>query len=266
MSLAKKLNLKEGMKLRVLGKPRDVDLDDVTTTTSAKEGVLIFVKTIAEVDSKCAPLVEAAKQDRIAWVAYPKAGQLDTDLNRDILWKHLERQGIEGVRQVALDSVWSVMRFRPGSGETPRAKAVPKSPPAKKGAKAGARTGARTSPKADKPSSIDAYIAAAPEDVQAILEKVRKTIRKVLPRADEKISYGMPTLMLDERNAVYFAAWKHHIGLYPVYRSNDPIEKELAPYRDAKDTLKFPLNAPIPYALIERVVAFLQKRRAEAAK
>ncbi|WP_235217043.1 iron chaperone [Archangium violaceum] len=254
MSLAKKLNLKDGMKLRVLGKPRDVDLDDVTTTTSAKEGVLVFVKTLAEVDSKCAPLVEAAKQDRIAWAAYPKAGQLDTDLNRDILWKHLERQGIEGVRQVALDSVWSVMRFRPGSGETPRAKAVPKSPPAKKGAKA------------DKPSSIDAYIAAAPEDVQAILQKVRKTIRKVLPRADEKISYGMPALMLDERNAVYFAAWKHHIGLYPVYRSDDPIEKELAPYRDAKDTLKFPLNAPIPYALIERVVAFLQKRRAEAAK
>lgn len=254
MSLAKKLNLKEGMKLRVLGKPRDVELDDVTTTTSSKEGVLVFVKTLAEVDSKCAPLVEAAKQDRIAWVAYPKAGQLDTDLNRDILWKHLERQGIEGVRQIALDSVWSVMRFRPGSGETPRAKAVPKSPPARKGAKA------------DKPSSIDAYIAAAPEDVQAILEKVRKTIRKVLPRAAEKISYGMPALMLDERNAVYFAAWKHHIGLYPVYRSDDPIEKELAPYRDAKDTLKFPLNAPIPYALIGRVVAFLQKRRVEAAK
>ncbi|OJT16649.1 hypothetical protein BO221_49280 [Archangium sp. Cb G35] len=113
---------------------------------------------------------------------------------------------------------------------------------------------------------MDAYIAAAPEDVQAILGKVRKTIRKVLPKAHEKISYGMPALMLDERNAVYFAAWKHHIGLYPVYRSDDPIEKELAPYRDAKDTLKFPLNAPIPYALIERVVAFLQKRRAQAAK
>lgn len=115
MSLAKKLNLKDGMKTRVVGKPAGVDLDDVVTTTSAKaEGLLVFVKNLAEVDAKCAPLIEAAKADRIAWAAYPKAGQLDTDLNRDILWKHLEKQGIQGVRQVALDSVWSAMRFRPG--------------------------------------------------------------------------------------------------------------------------------------------------------
>jgi hypothetical protein len=114
MSLAKKLNLKEGMKVRVVGKPTGVDLDDVVTTTSAKaEGLLIFVKTLAEVDAKCAPLIEAAKEDRIAWAAYPKAGQLGTDLNRDILWKHLQGTGIDGVRQVAIDDVWSAMRFRP---------------------------------------------------------------------------------------------------------------------------------------------------------
>lgn len=114
MSLAKKLNLKDGMKVRVVGKPKDVELGDVAVTTSAKaEGLLIFVKTLAEVDAKCAPLVEAAKEDRLAWAAYPKAGQLDTDLNRDVLWKHLEPQGIEGVRLVSLDDVWSAMRFRP---------------------------------------------------------------------------------------------------------------------------------------------------------
>jgi hypothetical protein len=114
MSLAKKLNLKEGMKVRVVGKPKGLDLDDVVTTTSAKaEALLVFVKTLAEVDAKCAPLIEAAKEDRIAWAAYPKAGQLGTDLNRDILWKHLEGRGIQGVRQVALDEVWSAMRFRP---------------------------------------------------------------------------------------------------------------------------------------------------------
>lgn len=114
MSLAKKLNLKEGMKVRVVGKPSGVDLDDVTTTTSAKaEAVLVFVKTLDEVDAKCAPFIEAAKEDRLAWVAYPKAGQLDTDLNRDVLWQHLLRHGIQGVRQVALDAVWSAMRFRP---------------------------------------------------------------------------------------------------------------------------------------------------------
>jgi len=115
MSLAKKLNLKEGMKVRVVGKPPAVDLDDVVVAAGAAkaEAVLVFVKTLAEVDAKCGPVVEAARADRLAWAAYPKAGQLDTDLNRDILWKHLLKQGIQGVRQIALDSTWSAMRFRP---------------------------------------------------------------------------------------------------------------------------------------------------------
>ncbi|HEX8821759.1 MAG TPA: DUF1801 domain-containing protein [Archangium sp.] len=110
-------------------------------------------------------------------------------------------------------------------------------------------------------ATIDDYIASFPEDVQAILGKVRQSIRNVLPAADEKIKYGMPALMIDGRHAVYFAAWKRHIGLYPIYRSDDPIEEELAPYRDAKDTVKFPLDKPIPYDLIERIVAVLVKRR-----
>ena len=115
MSLAKKLNLKEGQKLRVVGKPAGVDLGDVATTTAAAaDGVLVFVKKLAEVDAKCAPMVEAARADELAWVAYPKAGQLDTDLDRDILWKHLQKQKIAGVRQVAIDDTWSAMRFRPG--------------------------------------------------------------------------------------------------------------------------------------------------------
>jgi uncharacterized protein YdhG (YjbR/CyaY superfamily) len=113
-------------------------------------------------------------------------------------------------------------------------------------------------------STIDEYIVSHPREVQVILTKVRKSIRKALPKADEKIKYGMPALMIDDRHAVYFAAWKRHIGLYPIYRSDDPIEEELAPYRDAKDTIKFPLNEPIPYDLIERIVAYM-KRRAKAA-
>jgi uncharacterized protein YdhG (YjbR/CyaY superfamily) len=113
---------------------------------------------------------------------------------------------------------------------------------------------------ASKFATVDEYIASFPEDVQAILQKVRKSIRKVLPTADEKIKYGMPAVMLSGPHAVYFAAWKRHIGLYPVYRSDAPIEEELEPYRDAKDTLKFPLNEPIPYGLIERVTAHLAKR------
>ncbi|MCI0570915.1 MAG: hypothetical protein L0Y66_09195 [Myxococcaceae bacterium] len=115
MSLSKKLNLKDGMKVRVVGKPAGVDLGDVpATTASGAEAILVFVKTLADVDAKCTPLVEAAKEDRIAWAAYPKAGQLGTDLNRDVLWRHLHKHGVEGVRQVALDTVWSAIRFRPG--------------------------------------------------------------------------------------------------------------------------------------------------------
>ncbi|WP_225409455.1 iron chaperone [Stigmatella hybrida] len=113
---------------------------------------------------------------------------------------------------------------------------------------------------ASKFSTVDEYIASFPEDVQAILRQLRQSIRKVLPTAEEKIKYGMPAVMLNERHAVYFAAWKRHIGLYPIYRSEAPIEEELAPYRDAKDTLKFPLNQPIPYGLIERVAVHLSKK------
>ena len=113
MSLAKKLNLKGGMKLRVVGKPKDVDLDDVETTSSAKaDGVLVFVKKVADVDATCGPALEAAADGRLSWIAYPKAGQLGTDLNRDILWRHLQVQGVQGVRQIAIDYVWSALRFK----------------------------------------------------------------------------------------------------------------------------------------------------------
>jgi hypothetical protein len=114
MSLAKKLNLKDGMKIRVVGKPADVALHDLNLAArGAADAILVFVKTLAELAAKGAPFIEAALADRIAWLAYPKAGQLGTDLNRDVLFQHLLKQGVEGVRQVAVDGVWSAMRFRP---------------------------------------------------------------------------------------------------------------------------------------------------------
>jgi hypothetical protein len=113
MSLAKKLNLKPGMKLEVIARPRAVDLGDVETSKGKADGVLVFAVRLTDVDKLGAPMVEAARADRLAWMAYPKAGQLDTDLNRDILWRHLQQHGIDGVRQVAIDAVWSAMRFRP---------------------------------------------------------------------------------------------------------------------------------------------------------
>lgn len=114
MSLAKKLNLKPGMKVRVLGKPRDVDLDDVHTTSSkSAEAVLLFVKNLAELDAEAGPIVEMGRTDGLAWIAYPKSGLLGTDLNRDVLRLHLEASGVQAVRQIAIDDVWSALRFRP---------------------------------------------------------------------------------------------------------------------------------------------------------
>jgi hypothetical protein len=129
VSLAKKLNVKEGTRVRVVGLPAGLDLGDVPAVTSATpttstpsptsaasadaQGVLVFARTLADVDATCGPAIDAARQDRLAWIAYPKAGQLGTDLNRDVLWQHLLPRGIQGVRQVAIDNVWSAMRFRP---------------------------------------------------------------------------------------------------------------------------------------------------------
>lgn len=113
MSLAKKLNFKEGMKSRVIDKPKNVDLLDLAITKAEQaDGVILFVKNLAEVNEKIAPVFEASKSDRLAWVAYPKVGQLDTDLNRDILWQHLIDKGLRGVRQVSIDEIWSAIRFR----------------------------------------------------------------------------------------------------------------------------------------------------------
>ncbi len=114
MSVARKLNLRQGTKLRVIGKPKGVDLGDVEVTSLANvKDVLLFVASRADLDRSGAPLVEAARADRLAWAAYPKAGQLGTDLDRDSLARALASQGVQPVRQIAIDEVWSALRFRP---------------------------------------------------------------------------------------------------------------------------------------------------------
>jgi hypothetical protein len=112
--LAKKLNLKKGMKARVLRKPPDVNLSGVAITLSPKaETIIVFVRTLADLKADAGPVIDAAKEDRLAWLVYPKAGKLDTNLNRDILWQHMLKKDAQGVRQIAIDDVWSAMRFRP---------------------------------------------------------------------------------------------------------------------------------------------------------
>ena len=111
--VAQKLQIKDGSKVGVINLPSGVELDVKVTSTEAAEAVLVFVKNQAELDQYAGPAIEAALADRLSWIAYPKAGQLQTDLNRDILWRLLDGKGVRPVRQVAIDGVWSALRFRP---------------------------------------------------------------------------------------------------------------------------------------------------------
>jgi uncharacterized protein YdhG (YjbR/CyaY superfamily) len=119
---------------------------------------------------------------------------------------------------------------------------------------------------ADQFATIDEYISSFPEEVRLVLEQVRRTIRTAVPAARETISYQMPTITLDGRHLVYFAAWKHHVALYPVPTADEALEVELAPYRAARSTLRFPFRKPVPYDLIERLVALLVQQRADSGK
>jgi uncharacterized protein YdhG (YjbR/CyaY superfamily) len=105
-------------------------------------------------------------------------------------------------------------------------------------------------------SSIDEYIASFPDEVQKILEELRATIKATAPNTKEKISYQIPTFELNGRNLIHFAAWKKHIGMYPIPAGSEAFEKELAQYTDGKGTLKFPLDKPLPLKLIREIVQF----------
>lgn len=111
-----------------------------------------------------------------------------------------------------------------------------------------------TSPTPPTPQTIDEYIGRYPEEVQAILQKVRATIRAAAPEAEETISYQMPTFKLHGKYLVYFAAHKSHIGFYPTPGGIEGLQEALAKYQSGKGTLRFPLDEPIPYDLITRVV------------
>ncbi len=116
------------------------------------------------------------------------------------------------------------------------------------------------------PKTIDEYVAGFPRDVQAILEKIRTTIRKAAPGAEETIKYGMPTFTL-RGNLVYFAAFKKHIGFYPPTSAKSvKFKKELSAYEGPKGSLKFPLDKPIPFGLISRIVKLRVKENLERAK
>ncbi len=110
---------------------------------------------------------------------------------------------------------------------------------------------------------MDEYISAFPKEVQTTLEKIRRVIRESAPKAEEAISYQMPTFKLDGKNLVYFAAWKNHIGFYPTPSGTEAFKKELSLYKGAKGSVQFPMDKPIPYDLVKRIVKYRAKENLE---
>ena len=115
------------------------------------------------------------------------------------------------------------------------------------------------------PKTINEYIANFPKDIQDVLEKVRAKITAAAPKAEETINYGMPTFTL-YGNLVYFAAHKNHIGFYPTPSGIEKFKKELSVYEGAKGSVQFPLDKPIPYDLIGKIVTFRVKENLERAE
>ncbi len=112
---------------------------------------------------------------------------------------------------------------------------------------------------------IDDYIAGFPQDVQASLRIIRAIVRKAAPDVAETIKYRMPTFVL-HGNLVHFAAFPKHIGFYPTPSAIQAFSAELKDYQSAKGSVQFPLDKPIPFALVERMVAFRVKETRERMK
>jgi uncharacterized protein YdhG (YjbR/CyaY superfamily) len=111
---------------------------------------------------------------------------------------------------------------------------------------------------------VDQYIAGFPPETQKLLEEIRLTLRQVVPEAEEKIGYGIPTLTLNG-NLVHYAAFKNHIGFYPAPRGVAAFKEELAQYKGAKGTVQFPLDKPLPLDLITRIAKFRIEQNREKA-
>jgi len=110
--------------------------------------------------------------------------------------------------------------------------------------------------------TIDEYIATFPESIQDILQQIRQTIKESAPQAREAISYRIPTFKL-HGNLVHFAAFKNHIGFFPTSSGVDAFQKELSGYETSKGTIRFPLDKPIPFDLIRKIVKFRVKENLE---
>ncbi len=116
--------------------------------------------------------------------------------------------------------------------------------------------------KTTTPRNIDEYIAGFPPDVQESLQKMRTIVREAAPDAEETLKYRMPTFVL-QGNLVHFAAFENHIGFYPTPSAIEAFSDDLKPYVSAKGSVQFPVNRPVPFALIRRMVQFRVKETRE---
>lgn len=114
-------------------------------------------------------------------------------------------------------------------------------------------------------TTIDEYIECFPKNIQELLQQVRATIKKAAPKAEEAIKYAMPTFVW-KGNLVHFAAFKNHIGFYPAPMGIEEFKKELSVYKGAKGSVQFPLDKPMPLALISKIVKFRIKKNLDKAK
>jgi uncharacterized protein YdhG (YjbR/CyaY superfamily) len=120
--------------------------------------------------------------------------------------------------------------------------------------------------RATSPETIDAYIAGFPKDVQDRLELLRRVIQEAAPDAEEAIRYQMPTFRLAGKNLVHFAAFAHHIGFYPIPSGISAFKKELSCYKQGKGSVQFPLDEPVPYDLVKKIVSFRVKETLQHVK
>jgi uncharacterized protein YdhG (YjbR/CyaY superfamily) len=115
-------------------------------------------------------------------------------------------------------------------------------------------------------ATVDEYISGFPAEVQVILEKVRDTIRRAAPDAEEGIAYGMPAYRLHKKPLVYFAGFSRHIGFYALPSGHSEFSNELAQYKQGKGSVQFPLGKPVPYDLISGITRFRVKENTEKAR
>jgi hypothetical protein len=118
VDIVAKLQIKPGQRIAVLAAAAEIppitsDDSNPPATAGDADVTVAFVRSRAELDTVAVPAIEAARRDQLAWIAYPKAGKLGTDLNRDLLAAEVATEGLRPVRQVAIDETWSALRFRP---------------------------------------------------------------------------------------------------------------------------------------------------------